>query len=147
VLAVLFLGRYAWLPYRTDHVLFDVDARTAVAQSEDSYKAIPAARDAIARLDTIPGAGRISVNYHMLYAANDRLLQRWDDARRHYDAALALDRRPEVYFQRGELTLERGNIAAALPDLVLATRFSEVYADGLEGELRKRVRREAGFGN
>jgi tetratricopeptide (TPR) repeat protein len=139
-LACLALYRLIWLPYHANHLLFEVDQRTAAAQNGDALHAAPAARDNLARLQTVAAVARTDIVYHMLYAANARLLQRWDDALLHYDAALAIDHRPEIYFERGMLLVERGNADAALPDLVKATRFRPTYLDEIEGSLADRVR-------
>ena len=121
--ACLALYRLTWLPYHANHVLFEIDQSTAVAQNGGAYRAAPAARDNLARLQTVAAVAGTDIVYHMLYAANARLLQRWDDALQHYDAALAIDHRPEIYFERGMMLVERGNVDAALPDLVKAVRF------------------------
>lgn len=143
-LASVALYRLTWLPYHANHVFFEVDQRTAAVQNGDVFQAAPAARDNLARLQTVAAVGRTDIVYHMLYAANARLLQRWDDALLHYDAALAIDHRPEIYFDRGMMLVERGKVDAALPDLVKATRFRPIYLEEIEGSLRKRVRAATG---
>jgi len=144
-LACLALYRLTWLPYHANHVLFEIDQRTAAAQSGGAYRAVPAARDNLARLQTVAAVARTDIVYHLLYAANARLLQRWNDALLHYDAALAIDHRPEIYFERGMMMVERGNVDAALPDLVKAVRFRPTYLEELEGNLAERVRAAAGL--
>jgi len=55
-------------------------------------------------------------NYHMLYAAKRAaVLRRPDLARQHYDAALRIDRRPEIFMQRGLTALESGKRRAGRP--------------------------------
>jgi hypothetical protein len=125
--ACLALYRVTWLPYHANHVLFEIDRSTEAAQNGGAYRAAPAARDNLARLQTVAAVARTDVVYHMLYAANARVLQRWDDALLHYDAALAIDRRPEIY------------VDAAIPDLTTAVRFRPSLVDELEGQLRERV--------
>lgn len=144
VVAALALYRYAWLPYRANHVLFDVERRTALAETQP-YTGLTIARDNLVRLESVASGCRTDVNYHMLYAANDRLLRRWDDAERHYNLALTIDHRPEIYFWRGMTKLGRGDVDAAVADLVIAARFNESTTDELEGHLRDRVRRQAGL--
>ncbi len=144
-LAALALYREAWLPHHANRVLFDVDQRTEAARNGGAYRAAPAARDNLARLQTVEAVGRTDVVYHMLYATNARILQRWDEALLHYDAALAIDRRPEIYFQRGMMQVESGNADAAIPDLVKAVRFQIIYLDEIQGSLRKRVSDGAGL--
>jgi tetratricopeptide (TPR) repeat protein len=137
--ACLALYRLTWLPYHANHVLFEIDRSTEAAQNGGAYRAAPAARDNLARLQTVAAVARTDIVYHMLYAANARVLQRWDDALLHYDAALAIDHRPEIYFQRGLTRVESGNVDAAIPDLTTAVRFRPSLVDELEGQLRERV--------
>jgi hypothetical protein len=143
--ATLALYRYGWLPYRANHVLFAVERRTASAETQPPYKGLPIARDNLVLLESVAPGCRTDVNYHMLHAANDRLLRHWDDAERHYNLALTLDHRPEIYFYRGMTKLGRGDVDAAVADLVIAARFNESTTDDLEGNLRDRVRRQAGL--
>lgn len=142
--AALALYRYSWLPYQANHVLFEVDQRSDEAETADPIQGMPVARDNIAMLESVAVAGQTDVNYHMLYASNARMLQRPDLARQHYDAALAIDRRPEIYLQRGFTALESGHVEAAMPDFVRAVRFNPALLDQLDGPLGERVAHEAG---
>ena len=142
--AVILLGawalqRYVWLPYRANHVLYQIDQRTEEAQKAGPYRALPAARENLARLDTIEGVAKTQVYYQMLYATNARILQRWDLAMQHFNDALAIDPRPEIYFQRGLMLVERGQVDAAMPDLVLAVRFNPTLAETLDENLQLRL--------
>lgn len=142
--AMLALYRYTWLPYEANHVLFEVSQHNDTAEMSDPLKGMPVARADIALLESVEAGCRTDANYHMLYAANARVLRRPDLARQHYDAALTIDRRPEIFMQRGLTALESGDVELAVPDFVRATRFSAVMAEQLDGELRERVLREAG---
>jgi tetratricopeptide (TPR) repeat protein len=99
----------------------------------------------IAQLQSVAPACRTSVEYELLYAANAALLHRWDEAFAHYNAALQIDRRPEIYFNRGLTRLQLGDIAGATQDLVIAVRFRPVLNDQLSGELHDRVAAQAGI--
>ena len=143
--AAFALYTYAWLPYRANHVLFDVGQRTEAAEPADLLKGMSVARTNLALLDSVAAVGRTDVNYHMLYAANARLLRRPDIARRHYDTALTIERRPEIYLQRGFNTLESGNLDGAMPDFIRAVRFNRAMLDQLGGHLGQRVEYEAGY--
>jgi tetratricopeptide (TPR) repeat protein len=143
IAAAFALYRYSWLPYRANHVLFAVERRSEAAEGTDPLRGMPVARANIAMLESVEAGCRTDVNYHMLYAANARVLRRPDLARQHYDAALALDRRPELFLQRGFTALESGDVNRAVADFVQATRFNPALADELEGGLRDRVQHEA----
>ncbi|SRR5260221_5654846 len=139
------LYRYSWLPYRANHVLFEVERRGEAAEAADPLKGMPIARTNIAMLESVERGCRTDVNYHMLYAANARVLRRPDLARKHYDAALALDMRPEILMQRGLIELETGHVDAAFADFVRAVRFNPGMIEQLGGEYRQQVWHKAGL--
>jgi hypothetical protein len=140
------LYRYSWLPYRANHVLFAVEQRGEAAEAADPLKGMPVARTNIAMLESVEAGCRTNVNYQMLYAANARVLRRPDLARQHYDAALAIEGRPEIFMQRGFTSLEAGHVDAAFADFVHAIRFNPRMIDQLAGEeIRLRVWHEAGM--
>ncbi len=144
-LALAALYRYVWLPWRADFVLFRTMNRTSVAESLGTYRATGVAHENIAELDTVAAACTTDLNFHMLYAANALILRDWDTTERHYAAALSLDQRPEIYYARSLVSLQRGNVDAAVRDLTIATRFDPMYAENVTGELRLRVRHNAGL--
>ena len=87
----------------------------------------------------ITNACQLSVDYHLLYAVNDRILGRNDDAIEHYTAALAADHRPEIYFDRGITYLEEGKLDPATADIALAARFNPQYLENVDAGMRERV--------
>jgi tetratricopeptide (TPR) repeat protein len=102
-------------------------------------RAIFAARDNIAILQTVTDACRLSVDYHLIYAVNDRILGRNDDAIEHYTAALTSDHRPEIYFDRGITYLEEGKLDPATADIALAARFNPTYLENVDAGMQARV--------
>jgi tetratricopeptide (TPR) repeat protein len=131
--------RYSWMPEHADHVLNEVQMRTQTALDISGDRGIFAARDNIARLQTITNACQVSVAYHLIYAANERILGRNDDAIDHYTAALAADHRPEIYLDRGVTYLEEGKLDPATADIALAARFNPGYIDSVDPGMRDRV--------
>jgi hypothetical protein len=131
--------RYAWLPEHADHVLKSVTVRTEAALQMSGNRAVFAARDNLESLQPIAGACQLSVAYQLVYAVNARILGRNDDAIEHYNAALAADHRPEIYFDRGITYLEEGKLDAATADLALATRFNPYYLDNVDLVMRDRI--------
>lgn len=152
VVAALALYRYVWLPYRANRVLFIVSTQLEQAtryEASDPARTAVLARDNMARLQSVARACRTSVEWELLYAENARLLHRYDEAFAHYDAALRIDHRPEIYFRRGMARMESGDARAynaAFDDLVLAVRFRPGVLEELSGELRIRVQEAAGIG-
>jgi len=130
---------YSWMPAHANHVLKSVQTRTQNALETPGDRAIFAARDNIAYLQTITNACRLSVDYHLLYAVNDRILGRNDDAIEHYTAALAADHRPEIYLDRGITYLEEGKLDPATADIALAARFNPQYLENIDAGMQARV--------
>jgi tetratricopeptide (TPR) repeat protein len=138
-IAAFVFDRYSWMPVHANHVLKSVQTRTQTALETPGDRAIFAARDNIAFLQTITNACQLSVDYHLLYAVNERILGRNDDAIGQYTAALAADHRPEIYFDRGITYLEEGKLDPATADLALAARFNPNYLDNLDAGMQARV--------
>jgi tetratricopeptide (TPR) repeat protein len=131
--------QYSWMPEHADHVLKSLQTRTQTALDTPGDRGIFAARDNIALLQTITNACHLSVDYHLIYAANDRILGRNDEAIEHYTAALAADHRPEIYFDRGITYLEERKLEPATADIALATRFNPGFLESLDAGMQARA--------
>jgi tetratricopeptide (TPR) repeat protein len=131
--------QYSWMPEHADHVLKSLQARTQTALETPGDRGIFAARDNIALLQTITNACQLSIDYHLIYAVNDRILGRNDEAIEQYTAALAADHRPEIYFDRGITYLEERKLEPATADIALATRFNPGFLDNLDAQMQARV--------
>lgn len=131
--------RYSWMPAHANHVLKFVQTRTQTALETGGDRAIFAARDNIGFLQTITNACQLSVDYHLLYAVNERILGNNDDAIEHYTAALAADHRPEIYLDRGTTYLEEGKLDPATADIALAARFNPAYLQNVDAGMQARV--------
>jgi tetratricopeptide (TPR) repeat protein len=131
--------QYSWLPEHVDHVLKLVQTRTETAITISGNRAVFTARDNIALLQTITNSCAISIDYHLLYGVNARILGRHDEAIEHYNAALAADRRPEIYFERGVTYLEEGKVDPATADIGLAARFNPQYLEKVDAGMQARV--------
>ena len=136
--ALVFYG-YSWMPSHANHVLKTVQTRTQTALETTGDRAIFAARDNIALLQTVAEPRQLAIDYHLLYAVNDRILGRHDDAVAHYNAALEADRRPEIYYERGLTLLEQGKLDAATADIALAARFNPMYFDDVDKGMQDRI--------
>ena len=137
--AVLAAYRYAWLPEDADHVVKAVTSRTQAALQMNGDRVMRIARDNIDRLQPISGICRMSVEYHLVYAVNARILGRNNEAIEHYTAALAADHRPEIYFDRGMTYLEAGKVDAATADIALAVRFNPQFLTDADAGMQERV--------
>jgi tetratricopeptide (TPR) repeat protein len=130
---------YSWMPEHANHLLKTVETRTQSAADTGGDHAIFAARDNIALLQTITNPCALSVDYHLIYAVNDRILGRNDEAIEHYTEALQADHRPEIYFERGITYLEERNLDAATEDIALAVRFNPGFLDSIDAQMQARV--------
>jgi len=141
IIAAPALYRYSFEPIYANRALKDVELRTRSAldgaMSDD--RAVMNARDNLERLGRFEPRCVLAVEYHMLWAANDRILHRTDDALTHYTLALAMEHRPEIYFERGLTYLEKGDVDRATADVARAARFNPNYVSEVNGELQRRV--------
>jgi tetratricopeptide (TPR) repeat protein len=131
--------QYSWMPEHADHVLKSLQTRTQTALDMSGDRAIFAARDNIEALQKITNACQLSIDYHLIYAVNDRILGRNDEAIEQYTAALTADHRPEIYFDRGITYLEERKLEPATADIALATRFNPGFLDSLDAQMQARV--------
>lgn len=141
------LHRLAWMPWEANHVLSLVEARSRVAiDSGDPVTTAVIARGNIDQLRRISKATRDDANYYMLYAANAKLLGDLDLSERMYTAALDnADHRPEIYYERGLVYLQKGQVDAAVADLAHAAKFNPSVVYTLSGDLQQRVMALAGI--
>jgi tetratricopeptide (TPR) repeat protein len=137
--AALAAYRYAWLPEHADHVVKFVMIRSQAALQMSNDRAMAVARANLDRLQPIASICQLSVDYHLVYAVNARILRRDDEAIEHYAAALASDHRPEIYFDRGMTYLEEGKLDAATPDIALAVRFNPQFLYDVDAGMQERV--------
>jgi tetratricopeptide (TPR) repeat protein len=131
--------RYSWLPEHVNHMLKTLETRTQTAMDAPGDRAIFAARDNIAALQTITDACRLSIDYHLIYAVNARILGRNDEAVAHYTEALTIDHRPEIYFERGVTYLDERKLDAATADIALAARFNPNFLESIDAGMQARV--------
>lgn len=137
--AALAAYRYAWLPEHADHVVKAVTTRSQEALQMSLERAKAVAQKNIELLQPVADACRLSVDYHLVYAVNARILGRNDEAIEHYTAALMADHRPEIYFNRGVTYLEEGKLDAATPDIALAVRFNPQFLYDVDAGMQERV--------
>jgi tetratricopeptide (TPR) repeat protein len=138
--AAAFLRQFCVLPYLANQVLWRVDGRTHRAVIDpDIQDAAILARTSIGELRTISNSRKDEVTYHLLFAANLRLLGQTSEALEHYNAALRFDQRPEIYAERGETLLELGRTVNSIPDFVKAARFDDSIVDLLDPRVRAAV--------
>jgi hypothetical protein len=131
--------QYSWIPEHDNHVQKTVQTRTQNALDTPGDRAIFAARDNIALLQTVADPRQLATDFHLLYAVNDRILGRNDDAVAHYTAALEADHRPEIYYERGLTLVEQGKLDAGTADIALAARFNSMYFEEVDKTMQDRI--------
>jgi tetratricopeptide (TPR) repeat protein len=140
---LLFAGavyRLCVLPVRASHVLRVVDARThfALERSSDE-KAMKLAEGNLERLHEVAPGCALDVDYFLLSAINHGIVHRPQEALQDLDRGQRVEDRPEIYFNRGMILFEAGQIDAAVNSFAIAARFNPLLLDNLQGELRTRV--------
>ena len=137
---IIGIERLCIAPYAANRILHRVDIRShAAVAAGDPQRAAILARTSLSDLRSIASIGKDEVNYHLLFAANARLINQPAEAFAHYDAALRADQRPEIYLQRGLTLIELGRIAEAIPNIVTAARFNPTILDDLDPSIRQQV--------
>src|SRR5437899_6281138 len=147
-LAALAIGTFAMnrcciLPFRCNRQIRIAQRRTQAAMDYPAVRAAVVARENIERMERVIGGCSTDVNAQLLLAANAALIGDTRGQFEHLDAALRIDQRPELYYDRGMASLALGRVDAAVEDLVTATRFNPTLIDNLSGDLRTRVERGA----
>ena len=140
--------RLCVIPFRDDLVMRDVEKRMALVENVenvDSYQAMSLARLNLADLDRVARSRRLDPAWYMFYGANCEILNRWQDAAEAYTRALDIDQRQEIYFNRGLVMLQLGQIDQATAHMVSAVRFTPIFIDRISGDLRTRLAAEAGL--
>lgn len=140
---VIAVQHFCVRPWIANRILQRVEIRTrAAVAAADPQRATILARISLNELAGISFIGQYDVSYHLLFAANARLLNRTAEALTHYEAALRVDHRPEIYLQRGLTLLELGRTAEAIPNFITASRFDPAIVDDLDPPIRDQVVRE-----
>lgn len=144
VLAAAALFRLVWLPLQANIALPGIDQRALRAENSGGTARLMLARKNLDALASIEPVSRLNVDYYILSAVSARQAGDVDRAVAEYTKALAIDQRPELYFQRGNMYVEAGKILPAVADYAYAARFNRHLPDRLTGEMRRRV--EAAIG-
>lgn len=133
------------IPLRDDLLMREIGQRMAIVENVDSYQAMSRAHLNLADLDRVARSRRLDPAWYLYYGANCEALHRWQAAANAYTRALDIDQRPEIYFNRGLVMLQLGQVDQATADMVRAVRFNPFFIDQISGELRTRVAAEAGL--
>ncbi len=131
--------RYAWEPVHCNAVVSQVEADTIAAeQLTDPYAQMRRGQHNLARIAALHCATEVRVP--VLLAANEELMERFEDAAGHYDEALRMEQRPEIYFALGNVQVRLGRIDEAVESYARAVRLHEplIYEIPSE-EVRRRT--------
>jgi hypothetical protein len=142
VMATLALYQCAYVPIHCSREVWRSEQRLATsAEGDDRSSQASAADRTLARLSRCDGRP-LDVNVPMLIALSYRFLLRHDFAVRSYQDALAIDRRPEIYFGLGTEQLQAGWRDAGMNSLFQACSFDPRLLDMIEdGQARVEVRK------
>lgn len=135
VIAVLVMAtnRLVVLPAHCNRLFRRVEAATRADLP------VAVARENVRQLNSVKSACRDQVDLYVLLAANNYELGRVEQAIADLTDALLVVDRPEIYFDRGLMFFEAGNIDAAITDMAVAGEFSPLLLDKLDNEVRHMV--------
>ena len=141
VLCAWALVEWVYVPVRCSMAVTQFSRRTdAALKSTDDYQRIVRARRNLADFAWMRERCAADVRVPMLAAGNERLLGRLEEALRSYEAALAADRRPEIYAAHAETLLLLGRMDEAAESYIAAARFApEVMGTVPSEEIQRRV--------
>jgi tetratricopeptide (TPR) repeat protein len=142
-IGALTMERGCVLPFLCNRQIRVIQRRTEAAMDYPAVRAAVVARENIERMNRVIGGCSTDVNAQLLFAANAKLIGDTRGQFEHLDAALEIDQRPELYYDRGMASLALGRIDAAVKDLATAARFNPTLIEDLSGELRTRVEHAA----
>lgn len=114
----------------------------AAAQG-DEYQSTAIARSTLDRARELLTSAPADMRIQFIAATACLQLQRFEEGIRYCDEAVRIDRRPEIYFLRGELELHAGRRDRAIRDFASAAEFTPIYLDRLtDPSLRLEVEQE-----
>ena len=145
VAAAFAIDRLCVRPYRGAAVETEVQQRSTIAEAVDHQRAVILVRENLHDLNRVAPDRRLAPSWYMLYGGNLELVDRWREATDVYTRALAIDHRPEIYFNRGLGLLRLGQLDASIADMATAARFNPLLLEQIDGELRARVAAAAGL--
>lgn len=141
-LAALYsLYRWCYLPWRCN--AFERTAERTLLLTENAEG--PVRRATIARENLERTLQSIAhcphdLDLYMIAGASFRQLERSSEAIPMYEAALTLDRRPEIYLNLGQAEAEANRISDAVRHLATAVIFDPSLISEVPGQLQPSVR-------
>lgn len=145
IAAVVAVQRLCVIPFRCNRAIHDARllADRATTASSPSVAIADAQRSSALVQPYAETCGRTEVNVHIILAANAVTAGRNDEALAHYEEAIRVEPRPEIYFDRGMTKIAQHRTADGERDLVEAVRFNPYFLDQIGGETHERVSRAA----
>jgi tetratricopeptide (TPR) repeat protein len=131
-------GIYAWcvVPYHCNIAKRPLVARTdAIASQRAPDVARAYAREALVRLRPLQRACPRDIDLLMLEGTNLAVMAHSDEAIAKYRDALAVEQRPEIYFELSAIEYAAGRTDDAIRDGVLAVRFRPFLIADVENPL------------
>lgn len=118
------IWRWSYLPYRCNIDKRPIVGRTrAIANERRDDVARAYAREALAEIRPLRRACPRDLDLLMMEATNQAAMSHMDEAIATYRAALAVEKRPEIYFELANTEYAAGHFEDAVRDGALAVRF------------------------
>lgn len=139
VIAAALILKLGVQPLRCDIELRALEERTLQAMNDPGHLAAPLARETIERADAALAHCRKQLEFLMVKGANQRILNRREDAVETYKRAAALEKRPEIFFQLGATLFEAGRSLDAIEPFAQACRFQPSLLDQVPQSIRSDI--------
>ncbi len=138
--ALIALDQWCYVPYRCNAFKRSAESSMLAIQNVDA----PMRRAMIARQNLDLSLSWLrrcpnDIDLYMIAAGSFRQLGRSGDAIPMYEAALLLDRRPEIYLNLGQSQAEANQDDDAIVNLARAVRFDPSLIDEVPAALQERV--------
>lgn len=130
---------FFWLPNEANHMLLEIDRDTGRIEKLPRDVRVTEARDHLEKLARFERVSRLSVDYYMIMAANERMANDQQRAIDLYSLALTIDRRPELYLWRGRTYFDMGRYDAGIADLYTAVRYNKYLIYAVPDDLVKHI--------
>lgn len=132
------LFAFVWRPVHCNAEVSRIEADTLNAERlSDPYAKLVRARRNLQRLAALRCATEVRVP--VLLAANEELVGRLEDAAKHYEQAVALEPRPEIYMALGNVQVQLGRVDAAVESYARALKFHPTFIDKIPSEELRRL--------
>lgn len=137
--AVALLHVFVWRPWKAQRDLSSIDRGTTQAENAPGDLGTMLARRNVEELQRLADPLRTEPDYYLLLGWNARLGRQPHIAVAAYTAGMGIDRRPELYIERGATFLDMGREDDTVRDWTEAVRFNPALLSDMDIRIKPRV--------